>query len=192
MTTAMAPTRYTTTDITREFVEADPTMWRYQFDSDEAYNKYRRYAEPMIARMALRFAHWLDATDQARQAHYVADRKRLGNRTAPKGYKWGAVNESIACGGGIRLVSCAGHGGFLISQARQNGIPVKLQDIEAAYEEDCDFYTIGAIYPEAAMKAHPKFFTNAYMTRLYCADKVAQYHYRELATIVESEVIEGV
>ena len=141
----------------------DANHWRMAFrdnpDAQAVFEHYDAERAAHVAPIAQALIAHLDATDSARAADY----RRLGaagvsNRPAPKDRdRWGNINESVACGGGIRFVSCEGHGGFLISPVRELLIPAPLRE-GMEYEEDCDWAIVGAVFPEAAVKMNPRYF----------------------------------
>lgn len=153
--------KYTVDDLTEEFVHNNLDLWRSKFADDASWQTYIQAVTPLRAALAAQLTAWASATDADRTRLYNRVRKQAGhNRTAPKGEKWGPVQRSIACGGGLRWVDCAGHGGFLISPARQAAIPAVWRESDNAYEEDCDFEIIGLLWPSALLKQKSPYYVN--------------------------------
>lgn len=175
----------------------DAHYWRFLFHDNpdkaavwEHYNARCTAAAAPVIEAAIRY---LDATDAARTDVY---KQRMAlhwnNRPAPKGRNmWGTVNTSTSCGGGLRFVSCSGHGGFLVSPLRESLIPAPLRK-GMAYEEDDEWAIIGAVFPEAAVKMSPSFFcaqedgTSARnYARRYAVEKLARTYGPTLRQILE-------
>lgn len=108
-----------------------------------------------------RLIRWADSTDAGRDMIVAAQRKHWGhNRPVSKresmAWHWGATNDSTACGGGIRFLSCGQKSGFQISDARESAIPPVMRKSHSY--GDADYAVIALLWPSAAVKAYPSQF----------------------------------
>lgn len=62
---------------------------------------------------------------------------------------WGAVQDEERIAPGITFVSTSSHGGFKVSEALNNKIPISMRQSGGWYEEDVDWAVIPIIYPDA-------------------------------------------
>lgn len=145
--------------LTEDFVRRWPRSTRNSFANDATWRAFRTLRDQIAPEdpMVKRLVEWAEATDAERDRIVADMRRKVGNRPRPKGrYMWGAEQQSIACGGGIRFASCSGHGGFLVSEAREAAIPEGLRRGQA-YEEDDEFNIIALLWPSAALAVSPTF-----------------------------------
>lgn len=120
----------------------------YLIKDAEAREKFSEIQENITDALATTLVSVFDSLDPVRNIAYEVNRASNGNKHASKGQAWGAIQHTDYVGGGLKFVSCSGHGGFLISDARNAGIPEQLRREDGMYEEDCDFMIIGLVYPE--------------------------------------------
>lgn len=107
---------------------------------------------------------YLNETDKNRCEIVRNGHKAMGTSTAKKSRDmWGTVDKTISTGVGAKFVICSGHGGYLISRARQQAIEPELQKFSPAfcdgcgvYEEDCDANIYEAFFPRARQRMYPK------------------------------------
>lgn len=141
-----------------------------------------------------KFIDYLDNTDFDRKI-YLKNHQHDNKRTARKSVNmWGEVQHTTSCGVGAKYVSCSGHGGFLISPARQHTIPEPLREWNpyyadgcGVYEEDCDFNIYTAFYPKGGMKVSPHFLQTEHQWREYSANYLVE-NYRDKIIEVLSNV----
>ena len=169
--------RYTANDITVEMAQNNPNAPRYVFDSDESYDAYRLLADPIIEELTDKFVAHLEATDAEKQVAYRANIKTYGNTPAPKGRDmWGAIQHTYHNGSGVRIVSCSGHGGVLVSIPQEMKIDEPLRRGQY-YEEDCDMMIVLAYNPRIAVKYNSSYFTDDIrQARRICAQAVVRYY----------------
>lgn len=168
------------------YVEANPNMHRYNFERQDTYDAYNELWNDAVAELTGRFVEYLNNNEDKIQDTYKALRKKYGNKHALKGWQWGPVNNTVYCGGGIKFVSCTGHGGFLVSHAREAGIDAELQR-GGTYEEDCDFMIVAAYYPDAAVKFNPDYFTDREHARKVAAESVVRWSYGAVKNILDRQ-----
>lgn len=137
----------TVSDINEDLVY-DNIGKMYLIKDAEAREKFLEIQENLTDALATTLVSVFDSLDPVRNIAYKVNRASNGNKHASKGQAWGAIQRTDYVGGGLKFVSCSGHGGFLISDARNAGIPEQLRREDGMYEEDCDFMIIGLVYPE--------------------------------------------
>lgn len=173
-------------DMDVAYVEANPNMHRYNFERQDTYDAYNELWGNAVAELAGRFVEYLNNNEDKIQDTYKALRKQYGNKHALKGWQWGPVNNTVYCGGGIKFVSCTGHGGFLVSHAREAGIDAELQR-GGTYEEDCDFMIVAAYYPDAAVKYNQDYFIDREYSREEAAKSVVRWQYGAVKNILDRQ-----
>ncbi len=88
--------------------------------------------------------HILNAIEIAGVGFSPKVRRSLAQSSTP----WGViVEEHEPIADGIRSVSTAGHGGWLLSPERQSKMPEHLRSSDAAYEEDGEFHLVALAFP---------------------------------------------
>lgn len=137
----------TVSDINEDLVY-DNIGQMYLINDTEAREKFSEIQENLTDALATTLVYVFDSLDPVRNIAYEVNRASNGNKHASKGQAWGAIQRTDHVGGGLKFVSCSGHGGFLISDARNAGIPEQFRREDGMYEEDCDFMIIGLVYPE--------------------------------------------
>lgn len=147
-------------DITAQFILDNSQLGEYEFggkpgytmfDKDNAeyrnhvWNKYKTMREGMITYLSneLRWASeaW-DASSRYNETKLSYSDKPVGK---PRDM-WGSVQRAYGAGKGMRFVSCSGHGGMLLSHAREASLPEVFRK-NCMYEEDCDINIIALFYP---------------------------------------------
>lgn len=85
-----------------------------------------------------------DALDIAGVGCSPKFRRDLYDRATP----WGVIEESWEIADGIRQVITSGHGGWVVTQERQQRMPSHLRLEEPFYEEDIDCGLVALAFPE--------------------------------------------
>lgn len=70
-------------------------------------------------------------------------------KNRPRKSPWGRVQHWTNIASGIAFASCAGHGGFKLSRARNARVPAAVRRPGGWYEEDCEWALVALVFPEA-------------------------------------------
>jgi len=91
---------------------------------------------------------------------------------------WGPIDTVTTIAPGVRAVSTASHGGFLLDPEVNARIPAPLRRESGAYEEDCEWAIVVVALPEVA--------DAIVRTREPAIEEVA-HHARKTALLAEAE-----
>jgi hypothetical protein len=93
-----------------------------------------------------------DAREQVRlQNLHHAELSALARPTVyPKGQSspWGLVQSRTVYGPGIARVTTATHGGFVLDEAANHGVPAEIRNLDGVYEEDREWAKVAFAYPD--------------------------------------------
>lgn len=84
-----------------------------------------------------------------------------GAKISRSASQWGGLNEQYEIGQGITEISCAGHGGVILSPERNRLVPAPLRQSDGIYEEDCDAANVRRTFPEAFTQHDSRRFPSA-------------------------------
>lgn len=84
---------------------------------------------------------------------------------------WGPIQESNVIAEGITEVSTASHGGYVLSEERQNEMPAHLSNGTPYYEEDCEFALVQLAFP-AYFKEDLKYALSSMVIGIYSSQSV--------------------
>ena len=70
---------------------------------------------------------------------------------------WGPIQHCREYGPGVWSVSTAGHGGFMLSPARNAAVHPSIRDDRGHYEEDCAWAVVAFTFPDLFTEEHQGF-----------------------------------
>lgn len=142
---------------------------------------------------------YLNETDETRREIIRKGHEAMGTSTAKKSRgMWGEVQQTISTGVGAKFVICSGHGGYLISRARQQAIEPELQKFSPAffdgcgvYEEDCDARIYEAFFPRARQRTCPALKEDISTARLESVKYLVERYTAQVDKLLTRLVSEG-
>lgn len=189
-------------NITPEFVLTHPNLSEYQFggvpkytmytperaeEAKKVWEAYNATREKIVNHLANKIPDALTMWN-AKERYESALNIFAHNKPERKPrYMWGKVTHKYGAGAGMKFLACEGHGGIMVSLAREAGIHPALRQ-GCAYEEDVDVAIIAMFYPDEFFKC--KAFTASTMSKNKDSEEY-QEALRELhATVVRYHMIE--